>query len=136
MAWISERTVTIYRGFKIVAGKGGGGFRAVGHCRFAGRLDVAGKSVAQAIDVCTTEVDRVLSENGAAIQERLITGHAAWLRAQGRPYAGVRVPGTRYYHRVSHCYACKTTVDNSYDLECAGCGWIICGHCGACGCRG
>ena len=134
MAWISERTVTTYRGFKIVAGQAGGRFRAVGHCGFDERLEVvAGSTVAQAIDACKTEIDRVLSKNGPAIRQRLISGHAAWLRAKGRPYAGVREPGG-YYRHVSHCYACKTTVDNSHDLECARCGWIICGHCGACGC--
>ena len=134
MTLISERTTTTYRGFKIVAGRNARGYRAVGHCRFAQRLDVvAGNSVSEAVKACRTEIDRVVSENGPVIRQRLISGHAAWLRAKGRPYVGVREPGG-YFRRVSHCYACKTTVDNSYDLECARCGWIICGHCGACGC--
>ena len=37
------------------------------------------------------------------------------------------------YHRVSHCYNCKTTVDNHHHLECSCCYWIICPSCGACG---
>ena len=36
--------------------------------------------------------------------------------------------------RVNHCYNCKRTVDNSKDLECTNCNWIVCGLCGACGC--
>lgn len=36
--------------------------------------------------------------------------------------------------RSSHCYNCKRKVDNSFDFECSICNWIVCGHCGACGC--
>jgi len=37
-------------------------------------------------------------------------------------------------NRVSHCWSCKQPVDNTIDLECSACNWIICGSCGACGC--
>ena len=36
-------------------------------------------------------------------------------------------------HRKTHCYNCKTSLDNYIDYECTSCGWIIC-SCGACGC--
>lgn len=35
--------------------------------------------------------------------------------------------------RVTHCYRCKSHLDNSITPECSKCGWIIC-ECGACGC--
>ncbi len=37
--------------------------------------------------------------------------------------------------RASVCWNCKKSVNNSVDLECLACGWIVCGSCGACGFR-
>ena len=34
---------------------------------------------------------------------------------------------------TKQCYSCKEELDNSVDLECSNCGWIVC-ICGACGC--
>ena len=47
-------------------------------------------------------------------------------------------PGTRpaqalKMHRVTHCYSCKSSLDNATDAECLACNWIVC-FCGACGC--
>ena len=64
----------------------------------------------------------------SVVQER----HRQFLEKSGRT-----VPGTvraRKENRASYCWNCKMPVDNSIDLECSGCGWIICGSCGACGC--
>jgi hypothetical protein len=36
--------------------------------------------------------------------------------------------------RITHCYSCKTHLDNVHDIECSKCGWIVCENCGACGC--
>lgn len=36
-------------------------------------------------------------------------------------------------HRITICYKCKSNLDNTIELTCANCGWIIC-ECGACGC--
>ena len=36
--------------------------------------------------------------------------------------------------RRTGCYSCRSTLDNFVDLECSACRWIMCPHCGACGC--
>lgn len=36
--------------------------------------------------------------------------------------------------RVTHCYKCQQSLDSLYMEICPKCGWIICPHCGACGC--
>jgi|GEM_PF-3338561 len=61
--------------------------------------------------------------------------HKERLERLGKEYLGVRQakpnPSRR---RVTHCWACKKTLDNSIDVECVSCNWILC-QCGACGCR-
>jgi hypothetical protein len=59
--------------------------------------------------------------------------HKKFLRDRGLPDCGIRPATVHERHRVTHCWSCKEHLDNSVDLECAACGWIICG-CGACGC--
>ena len=59
--------------------------------------------------------------------------HANFLHARGLPAQELRRVTHRRSHRVTHCYACKELLDNSIDLECTACNWIIC-SCGACGC--
>jgi hypothetical protein len=59
--------------------------------------------------------------------------HKERLARLGKEYMGIRpVMGARP-RRVTHCYSCKGRLDNSIDIECVACGWILCG-CGACGC--
>ena len=59
--------------------------------------------------------------------------HKSKMNELGKKYLGVRVSARKRPHRVTICYACRATLDNTMQLECAACGWIICG-CGACGC--
>lgn len=60
--------------------------------------------------------------------------HKEELERLGKKYHGVRqvVRDTRK-RRITHCYSCKQPLDNSIDIECISCNWIIC-KCGACGC--
>ncbi|MBW3565480.1 MAG: DUF3553 domain-containing protein [Acidobacteria bacterium] len=58
--------------------------------------------------------------------------HREFLENQGKAYKGTRSAG-KNRHRITHCYSCKSRLDNSVDLECISCSWIIC-WCGACGC--
>jgi hypothetical protein len=60
--------------------------------------------------------------------------HQERLARLGKEYRGVR-PATSGLgrRRVTHCYACLRELDNSADIECVACGWILC-SCGACGC--
>ena len=59
--------------------------------------------------------------------------HRRFLRERGLPDNGIRQAIARMRHRVTHCWSCHDDLDNSIDVECATCGWIIC-DCGACGC--
>lgn len=80
------------------------------------------------------EAERIKSENeekrrwlALSPKER----HRERLARLGIPYYGVKK--TASSHRVTHCYLCKNYLDNSIDIECGACGWILC-DCGACGC--
>ena len=64
----------------------------------------------------------------SVVQER----HRQFLNDAGRVAPATRK--ARKKNRSSNCWNCKQPVDNSIDLECVACGWIICGSCGACGC--
>ncbi len=59
--------------------------------------------------------------------------HKVKLKSAGKPYIGTRQAAPNIPRRVSNCYSCQNTVDNSINLECIACGWILC-KCGACGC--
>jgi hypothetical protein len=64
-------------------------------------------------------------------REKTVRAHQTFLRQRGLANQGTRLGLGR--GRITHCYNCKRHLDNSIDVECAGCGWIIC-ECGACGC--
>ncbi len=57
--------------------------------------------------------------------------HRELLTSSGIAYKGVSAISAMKKHRITHCYECKESLDNSSDIECNICGWIICdlGHC-------
>jgi len=60
--------------------------------------------------------------------------HKETLEKLGKDYQGIRPATTNHQkRRITHCYSCKKSLDNSIDIECVVCSWIIC-SCGACGC--
>ena len=59
--------------------------------------------------------------------------HADFLKSQNIRSLGSRVRRESLPPRVTHCWSCKDSLDSTIDLECCGCGWILCA-CGACGC--
>lgn len=59
--------------------------------------------------------------------------HRAKVAETNKQYLGVRLAQGGRRKRVTHCYSCKSALDNSINLECKACGWILC-SCGACGC--
>lgn len=67
-----------------------------------------------------------------AERQAVIYAHQRFLKARGLPQTETRRASGRT-HRVTHCYSCKSHLDNAIDVECEACGWIVCG-CGACGC--
>ena len=70
-----------------------------------------------------------ISDREALIQER----HRKKVIEAGKQYLGVRPARRAKHSRVAKCYSCKSPLDNSIDIECSSCGWILC-TCGACGC--
>lgn len=59
--------------------------------------------------------------------------HAQYLASTGLANNGTRLASSRNFHRTPPCWRCGKQLDNSADIECISCGWIIC-SCGACGC--
>lgn len=59
--------------------------------------------------------------------------HKTRLNSLGISYLGISSPHIIKKDRITRCYACKKDLDNTIDIECKACGWIIC-SCGACGC--
>lgn len=56
-----------------------------------------------------------------------------YLTKIGKGHSGTRLRDETKAIRITHCFACKEHLDSSINLECRGCGWILC-QCGACGC--
>lgn len=73
---------------------------------------------------------QVLDELNKQITEER---HKDYLLSLGKKYSGISISSQSKKHRITHCYNCKEVLDNSTNLECNTCGWIIC-QCGACGC--
>jgi hypothetical protein len=73
------------------------------------------------------------SEGRALALASLEQRHRLRLEAFGKAYAGVQPAASKRCRRVANCYACHGALDNSIQVECVQCGWILC-HCGACGC--
>ena len=64
----------------------------------------------------------------------LMERHKRKLEMLGKEYLGVRPANRKLsHHRVTRCYNCKKPLDNSIDVECVACSWILC-SCGACRC--
>jgi hypothetical protein len=78
--------------------------------------------------------DRLVRET-AKERERLelLERHTQYLASRGLTGDGTRVASTGRSHRTPPCWRCQKHLDNSIDVECVACGWIIC-SCGACGC--
>ena len=49
-------------------------------------------------------------------------------------YCGVIEPDGRGNVRTAECHDCHRPLGGEAHLECAGCHWIVCSSCGACGC--
>jgi len=66
-------------------------------------------------------------------RQELEKKHRTFLESKNIIYRGVSCVSEKKHTRVTHCWNCKNPLDNSIDLECKSCGWILC-SCGACGC--
>jgi len=128
----SQRTQEYYRGFKIVA--------ALYKNEFQGRAYHSLKKLSvnncSEIDdaVCKLKqiIDAEINQNIEVYQKDIQEKHKAFLKTKGKQFSETRPSSS--HHRESHCYNCKSAVDNKFDVECIACGWIVCNSCGACGC--
>ena len=79
----------------------------------------------------TRSATEEIEELRASYQSMVEENHKRFLWEDGIPFSGVKKNGKK--SRTTHCYVCKSNIDNELFMECLGCGWIIC-SCGACGC--
>lgn len=76
--------------------------------------------------------EKLRSEVEKKSLDKLTEKHKKFLEGLNLPSVPLRKNTSG--RRVNHCWNCKRPVDNSIDLECTSCDWIVCGSCAACGC--
>lgn len=77
---------------------------------------------------------RVKDETTTKRIARATAMHQKRLEKRAVTYRGVIEPTGRGYVRTSECHDCHRPLGGESHLECAGCHWIVCSNCGACGC--
>ena len=80
-----------------------------------------------------TSYNNFKMQEGRPVKAPPEMAHANFLASRGLPPQTLRRSTRERSHRITHCWSCKSPLDNSIDLECPACNWIICA-CGACGC--
>lgn len=80
-----------------------------------------------------TKYNSYKEASGRPIKAPPEVAHATFLEARGLPAQMLRKATRTPRSRVTNCYSCKASLDNSINFECSACNWIIC-SCGACGC--
>jgi hypothetical protein len=129
-----QRHEEFFKDYRLVAAFYNGQFRGKAWANKDGLidLDVVGANLQEVVSNLKQAIQLEALRRARAMRENLTERHQEFLNSRGVPDQGRR-PLTRT-HRTSHCYNCKSTVDNAVDLECIACGWIICNECAACGC--
>jgi hypothetical protein len=87
--------------------------------------------------ISESEYEGLIERDRIAHETVLREKHKAFLVSKGIQFeeqADVLQRLYKKHHRSARCYSCKTHVDNEVDYECSVCLWIVCPHCGACGC--
>jgi hypothetical protein len=129
----SKRIIDHYKGFHIVAAFFRNEFQAKAKHKFIDELRVNKcEDLNCAVFKIKNIIDKYFIDNHEVLQERIIETHKLWMIQKGFEYKGVS--NHPKYQRTNNCYSCKNSVDNSQDIECNACQWIICSYCGACGC--
>lgn len=77
-------------------------------------------------------VSRVKSDGPRAYVIRIYTHWRGTVRSKFLEFGRPAREGNPRPHRSTHCWNCKTPIDNRFDIECRVCLWIICPSCGAC----
>lgn len=92
--------------------------------------DVVGTTLAAMLKQQKLEKER--QERLEKQRQETLEAHKQFLKSRNLECHGVQVATARQ-RRVTHCWNCKGHLDNSVDLECSACSWILC-RCGVCGC--
>lgn len=87
--------------------------------------------IVTAYNALKSSLGKPLKASGYDANASIEDKHKRFLRERGLSDGGVRPVIERRLHRVTYCWSCQEHLDNSVDVECARCGWIIC-RCGAC----
>lgn len=66
------------------------------------------------------------------IREKSESAHKLRIKGLGLEYKGIKENSNKR-HRTANCYSCNAYLENSIQLECNICYWMLCA-CGACGC--
>lgn len=84
-------------------------------------------------DIKIASPSNLIPLNESEIKECTIEAHKKFLNDKGIKYEGIKIKNATTRYRETHCYSCKTPINNVIDIACNNCGWILC-SCGACGC--
>jgi hypothetical protein len=120
-----------YNGFEIVADFYKGKFQGRAHGER--KFDAVGPDTESVVAALRSQIDDWRRDRVAILAAERRERHRAFLKARGILYQGVREASMPRSRRVTHCYACKTHLDNAINVQCVACNWILC-DCGACGC--
>jgi hypothetical protein len=90
-------------------------------------VDAFAKSYVLPTIPAADEIAQVKLQYDTEIRE----AHRRFVENLGIPYSGTSTSSRT--RRITHCYSCKSHLDNAIDTECNTCQWIVC-SCGACGC--
>jgi hypothetical protein len=93
------------------------------------RADGGDAHVAAAIELIRQN-DVVTDRRLAEAENR----HKARLEKSSKRYRGITEPDGLGLIRNAVCHDCHRVLGSEAHLQCNGCHWIVCSHCGACGC--
>lgn len=129
----SEQHMEYYKGFELITKLHQGRFQGRAFHRITQKkISIDGATVSDIAVGLKELVDADVAENMDSYRQNLIEKHLKFLASIGKSDLGQGV--VSHFGRSNHCYKCKGPVNNTFDLECNACGWIICSYCAACGC--
>lgn len=129
----TEVHVEYYKGFQLIAKHYQHRFQGCALHRITKKkIGTDGAAISDIVSRLKKLVDADLAENLKFYRQRLIEKHRNVLASIGKSDLGQGV--VSHISRTSCCYKCKGPVNNTFDLECRACSWIICSYCAACGC--
>jgi len=130
-----EKLVYYYKSFQIVIRNINGTWKSAGWFpHYKEKTYELGQTSDEALNNVKIKIDNIVAGNINEFQRAIKAKHAEYLKGGNKENLGTG--SIQRKHRVNNChrYRCGRPVDNTYDIECASCGWIVCVRCGSCGC--